>query len=280
MVGGYDPRGGSRDHGRGPGGKGQGGGGHGGSPGRSGPSGPQVDPTRAKAEQIVKTTGVPLDVAMRVAQGRLDLNEAIKHMAQRDEIEGLMSRHGLERALATQIALGQADLQLVLRRRRVDAHLAEHRNRDVLDAAAGSGVELTIGVHGRQLRRVKVLATRAYEIEVLDLETGANELIHKTRIKFACDAQGWQKARKSMTWDDRRKARTAEPVMRPQDRYGCSNRRLGEACDQKADVVAVTLEGESFAGQVSYVARWEFGVRTKAGTDVVIFRHALDDFRE
>ncbi len=277
MVGGFDPRGGGRDHGRGPGGKGPG--------GKSGPGGagsgrPRVDPVRAKAEHIVKTTGVPLDIAVRVAQGRLDLNDALKQMAQRDEIEALMSRHGIERALASQIALGQADLQQVLRRRRVDAHLAEHRDHDVFDAAARGGTELTIGVHGRLLRRVKVLATRAYEIDVLDSETGASETIHKTRIKFACDAQGWQKARKSMTWDDRRKARAVDPVMRPQDRYGCGNRRLGEAWDQKSDIVAVTLEGECFAGQVSYVARWEFGVRTKAGTDVVIFRHALDDFRE
>lgn len=277
MVGGFDARGGGRDHGRGPGGKGPGGKP---GPGGGGPARPRVDPVRAKAEHIVKTTGVPLDIAVRVAQGRLDLNDALKQMAQRDEIEALMSRHGIERALASQIALGQADLQQVLRRRRVDAHLAEHRDHDVFDAAARSGSELTIGVHGRQLRRVKVLATRAYEIDVLDAESGASETIHKTRIKFACDSQGWQKARKSMTWDDRRKARTVEPVMRPQDRYGCGNRRLGEAWDQKSDVVAVTLEGECFAGQVSYVARWEFGLRTKAGTDVVIFRHALDDFRE
>lgn len=275
-VGEFDSRGGGRDHGRGPGGRGPGGrprpgGGH---------SRPRVDAVRANAEHIVKTTGVPLDIAIRVAQGRLDLNDALKQMAQRDEIASLMARHGIERALATQIVLGQADLHLVLRRRRVDDHLAEQRDRDVFGAAAQGGVELIIGVHGRLLRRVKVNAIRAYEIDVVDVESGASETIHKTRVKFACDAQGWQKARKSMTWDDRRKARDVEPVMRPQDRYGCGNRRLGEAWDQKSDVVAVTLEGECFAGQVSYVARWEFGLRTRAGTDIVIFRHAVDDFRE
>lgn len=221
-----------------------------------------------------------MDVAVRVARGQLDLNTALTQMAQRDQAEALVARHGLERALATQVVLGQADLEGVLRKRRVEAMLAEHRGAEALSAAQASGAEVVVGVHGRRLLRAVVVEVRPYEVELRDADTGTTSTVHKTAIKFACDAAGWPRARKSMTWDDARKAVARDPVLRPQDRYGCSNRRLGEAWDKKSNVVAVTLEGECFAGQVSYVARWEFGLRTRAGVDVVIFRHALDDFQE
>jgi hypothetical protein len=219
-------------------------------------------------------------MALRVARGEIELNDALKLLALRDEVERLIAQHGLDRALATQIARGQATLEAALRSRRIDAHLAEHRAQDTLAAAQQGGRELILGVHGRQVLRAKILACDAYEVRVVDLDGGSEQTIHKTRLKYACDAAGWQKARKAMTWDNARKAKTVEPILRPQDRYGCSNRRLAEAWDGKQDVVAVVLEGECFTGQVSWVARWEFGLRTRAGVDVTIFRHALDDFHD
>jgi len=218
-----------------------------------------------------------MEFAVLVAQGRVDLNDVLKKLAQRDEVTGLMARHGLDRALATQIALGQADLERVLRRKRVDAELATHRDRDVLESAKAGGTELVLGLHGRQLVHARILETTPYELRYLDVEAKAEATVHKTRLKFAADAHAWQKARKAMTWDSARKARAVEPIVRPQDRYGCSNRRLGEAWERKVEVTVTLLEGEVFVGLVGWVARWEFGLHTKGG-DIAIFRHAIDDF--
>lgn len=231
----------------------------------------------ARAEELHKTAGIPLDLAKQVAQGRLDLNDVLKQLAFRDEVTALMARHSLDRALATQVALGQADLEKVLRRKRVDAELAAHRDRDVLEAAKAAGTELVLGVHGRQLVHAKILSTSSYEVVYRDTESGAEVTLHKTRLKFAADAAVWPKARKAMTWDSVRKARAIEPILRPQDRFGCSNRRLGDVWDRKLEVTVTLLEGEVFVGHVGWVARWEFGLHTKGG-DVSIFRHAIDDF--
>lgn len=239
-----------------------------------------VNPVKVKAEELAKRTGVPLHVAIRVVRGEIDLNEALKQMALQDQVGALVARHGIERALAMQVAMGHADLDLVLRRRRVEAHLKEHQGRDIFSTAIQQRTELIIGVHGRQLLRVLPLSQTEYELKLRDLDAKVEIELHKTRIKFACDAVGWQKARKAMVWDSARKAQTLEPVLKPQARFGCSNRRLGEAWDAKRDVVATCIEGECFAGKISYVARWEFGVATRAGVDVALFRHALDDFKE
>src|SRR5262245_51971383 len=137
----------------------RGGGGDWGRGGRrpSAPPKPAAAPSLAeKVEKIQRSTGVPVDVARQVALGRLDLNEAIKRMAFADEVNGLMTRHGLDRALANQIALGHADLERALRRRRVHARLEADRDRDVLVSAAAAGTELVVGVHGRQLVRVRL----------------------------------------------------------------------------------------------------------------------------
>jgi hypothetical protein len=229
---------------------------------------------------LAKRTGVPPHVALRVVRGELELNDALKQLALQDEVTALVARHSIERALAMQVALGHANLEQVLRRRRVEAHLDEHQAQDFLNRAALAGTELVLGVYGRQLLRVRVLSQSAYEVQLMDLESKTTLAVHKTRIKFACDAQGWQKGRKAMTWDAERKAQTREPILKPQERFGCSNRRLGEVWDAKCEVVAVCVEGECFQGQVSYVARWEFGLRTKSGAEVVLFRHALADFKE
>ncbi|GDX81213.1 hypothetical protein LBMAG42_30240 [Deltaproteobacteria bacterium] len=233
----------------------------------------------AKVEQIRKTTGVPLETARLVALGRLDLNDAIKRMAFADEVTSLMARHELDRALATQVALGHADLQKALRKRRVDALIQASMSRDILETAAKSGAELVLGVHGRQLLRARITEITAYDVHLLDLEKNEASILHKTRLKFACEAAPWQKARKAMVWDSARKLRTVEPITRPQDRFGCSNRRLGEALDRNAETTITLLEGEVFTGHLAWVARWEVGLRTKGG-DVAIFRHAIDDFRD
>jgi len=218
-------------------------------------------------------------VAKAVAQGRLDLNEALKRMAFADEVNALMARHGLERALATQVAMGHAELDRVLRKRRIETHLHDNRERDVFVSSARSGAPQVVGVYGRVLLNVKVLADGPYEVQVRDLDKGEDVALHKTQVKFVCDAQVWSKARKAMTWDAVRKARQVSPILRPQQRFGCSNRRLGEAWDNKGEVVVTLAEGEVFTGTIAWIGRWELGLRTKGG-DIALLRHAFDDFRE
>jgi hypothetical protein len=221
-----------------------------------------------------------IEAARQVAAGRADLNELLKRMAFQDEVQALMTRHELNRALATQVVLGQANLEQILTRRRVEAHLGANRARSILDAAAADGRELTFGVHGHRTLRARVLAVDRYEVELRDVETSAVERIHKLRIKYAYDPNDHKRVRKGLDYDRTRRDLTVEPVPRPQDRFACSDRRLGLALDHHTPVTAVTLEGECFSGEIVWVARFEFGLRTRGGGEVVLFRHALAELRE
>jgi sRNA-binding regulator protein Hfq len=142
------------------------------------------------------------------------------------------------------------------------------------------GAELTLGLHGHRNLRVKVQAVDPYEVVVREVEGGAEERIHKLQIKYAYPSAEHKKVRKGLEYDKERRDRAVEPIARPQHRFACSDKRLGFAMEQKHAVTAVTLEGECFTGEIAWISRYEFAIRTRHGGEVVVFRHALDDLRD
>ena len=117
----------------------------------------------------------------------------------------------------------------------------------------------------------------AYEVQV---DNGTEvQTVHKLQIKYACADTDARLVRNQIKRDKERKDPT-EPIWKPQDRYGCSDRRLFGVLDDGGSATVATLEGELFVGTAEWMGRWEFGmVLKKKGARVVIFRHALADFR-
>lgn len=248
--------------------------------GRKGPdSGARTaSPVRAEAIRIAKESGIPQHLAHQVALGNLSLHDVLSRMATRAKVDGLVKRYDLPKSLATQIALGQADLSHVLRKRRQAEHIEENRTRSILAGAEASGEALSFGLHEKRNLRGIIRSLNAYEIEVDD-GSGATKTIHKLQIKYACHDADSRAVRNQIKRDKTRKE-AVEPIWKPQDRYGCSDRRLFATLDEKVPVTATTLEGEIFAGVVEWMSRWEFGmVLKKKNARVVVFRHALADFR-
>ncbi len=234
------------------------------------------DPAQAardKAEELHRS-GMPFQMAMAVAHGRLALNEALERMARNDRIEKLIKKHDLSRALATQVALGQADLDRVLHRRRFEAHRQEHRDRSILDASAASGDPLVLALHGQEHLEATVIEVRPYEV-ILQPPGGEPEERHKLQIKFAYAPKDRKAVKKALSWDETLQASPREPIERPQDRYPCSDKRIFRYLDDKAEVQATFLEGERLRGRVVWMSRYEFGLEIPGGKVVTVFRHAL-----
>lgn len=195
------------------------------------------------------------------------------------ETESLMRRHQLSRALATQIAMGQAELDSVLLKRRMSAHLSAHRDRSILDEAAAAQGRLQLGLHGFRLLEGTVLSAERFEVQVQPRK-GEPETIHKLQFKWACLADDGKKVRRAHRYDPARKKDPGEPIWKPQDRYNCSNRRLFGFLDAETQVTVTCLEGDQFKGRVTWIGRYEFGLMVKGNVEVVIFRHALADVSE
>jgi dihydroflavonol-4-reductase len=233
---------------------------------------------KARADEL-HARGMPIQMATAVAHGRLDLNEALEKLARREEVNRLMEKHQLSRALATQIALKQASLEAVLAHRRMQLHRDTNRDRSVLDAHATSGVPITLLLHGHRRVTGKVMMVDAYMFR-FQPEEGEAEDIHKLQVKAAFVPDDYKRVRKVLKYDKKLEQAPLGPVPRPQDRYTCSDKRLFRYMDEKVEVQATLLEGEQMHGVVSWFSRFEFGLHLKGEAEIIVFRHALHDLEE
>ena len=217
---------------------------------------------------------MPFQMAMAVAKGRLALNEALERMARTQQANKLVEKHELSRALATQIAMGHAELETVLARRRLETHRAENRDRSCLESAKASGEPVILAIHG--LERAAGIVSEVTQYHVMFTRDGADapEEIHKLQIKYAYAPTAWKRLRKCLKSDKRLVEKGLGPVERPQNRYSCSDKRLFRYMDAGDEVSVTLLEGETIRGVVGWFGRYEFGI-TIRDAEVVIFRHAL-----
>ncbi len=215
---------------------------------------------------------MPYQMAMAVAHGKLDLSEALERMATKDRVAKLMQKHDLSRALATQIAIGHADLAQVLARRRLDDHRRDYRDRTCLTLC---GDELALALHGGGTARGTVMALEPYSIT---LQTQRDETldVHKLQMKFAYNPANWKAVKKVVKTDKKApKGGGGPPATKPQDRYSCSDRRLFGFMDRSIDVQLSLLDGDHVKGQILWFGRYEFGLKMKGDVEITVFRHAL-----
>jgi sRNA-binding regulator protein Hfq len=232
---------------------------------------PKADASvKARADELV-ASGMPYQMAMAVAHGRMELNEALERMARKDKVNALMERHQLSRALATQIALGHADLDVVLARRRLDEHRTTNRDRTCLVP----GTRLALVLHDGRTLKGTVGEVTAYQFAFAT--DGGEELVHKLLVMYAYGPDDWKAVKKGVKADKKVAPAEAAPAARPQDRYSCSDKRLFGYLDKGTEVVVTLLDGETMRGTITWFGRYEFGLKLRTDADVTVFRHSLKD---
>lgn len=240
----------------------------------------RTDPrVRARADEL-HANGMPFQMAMAVALGRVSLNDALERLARQEKVQRMMDEHELSRALATQIVIGHASLDTVLSRRRMQQHREQNRLRSCLETARLTERPITLEVHGGTKVTGVVKAVEAYSVMVQPDEGDPVE-VHKLQLKFAWDPKDWKKVRKGVKRDKELSKAPRAPIERPQDRYTCSDKRLFRYMDREVPVTVTLLEGEQLRGKVSWFGRYEFGMLLKDGeTEVTVFRHCLHDISD
>lgn len=222
---------------------------------------------------MVRDTGISIPAAWAVVRGQKTLNEVLLRMAGQDKVSSLVSRHGVDKALATQVVKGQLDLDLVLRRKREKEHLAAHRTRDPMSLVSENGTVVRLYLHGLRELTGSIESLDAFEFVLRSADQ--SQRLHKLQVKLMFPAS------LSPTIGVAAEGRVvAQPVVKPQDRLALSDRRLFEAHDGGRPCRAETLEGDELRGLVSWVGRYEFGLRQGNTAEVVVMRHALRRFTE
>ncbi|MFM2162948.1 MAG: hypothetical protein RLZZ383_2460 [Pseudomonadota bacterium] len=217
---------------------------------------------------------LPPHLAAAVRRGRMAPQAALERAAWEAEVAALMRRHGLDRALASQVLHGEANLGHLLERRACAAYLAERARQSVFEVAAGDAVPRAFHLGNAGYAEAVVLENRAYDV-VLQTPDGPPSALHKLRIRAVTDVPCGRRLRRERI---RGSVTDAAPA-RPQDRYALSDRRLFLACTRGAAVTLTWLDGERMRGMVRSFTRFELVLETRTLGDVTILRHALADFR-
>ena len=235
---------------------------------------PRAEQSPKQRAQDLVDSGMPYQMAMAVVHGKMELNEALERLSRRDRVNQLMERHELSRALATQVAIGHADLKQVLHRRRLHAHRESFRDRTCLEA----GAELTVARFGHDHCRLIIETADAYAL-VGSVEGAESGEIHKLTLKFAYAPADAKKMRKAIKKDKTVAGEGLEPAKRPQDRYTCSDRRLFGYVDSGREVVATLMDGDVLRGVITWFSRYECGFKLKGDVELTLFRHALHELK-
>jgi hypothetical protein len=234
---------------------------------------------RRRIDTLVREAGLSESLALQVAKDQITLNEAVKQMAAREQVENLIARFDLNRSLATQVVRGDTTIDYVLEEQRREDHRSLYGQQSVLEDAAKDGKPRVFGLHGHRLVCAVVKSLNKYEVELeADASGGAPAdalgTVHKLQFKFGSTITDLDAIRAALGQDPERFA-IAEPVVRPQERYRCSDKRLFSWLDAGNEVEVTTLEGEVITGPLSWIARFEIGVSVAKGLDLVVFRHAI-----
>jgi hypothetical protein len=237
---------------------------------------PQVHEAEKERRRELEARGLSGPLALAVARGELSFNQALTQLAERDRARRLSHQHNLDPGLAVQIARGQEDLQQVLRRRRIQEALGD-MDRSTLQSALQSASPLLLGLHGQTLRRgvVQELGRYAFSFRGEEGEERLDKVLLKYAMPLKAEGDFLRLAqREASLWENPR-----EPIRDPAERYRCSSRRLCSLQDQKALVEITLLEGEILLGQVSWTARYQFGLQLQNGPEITVFRHALEKLK-
>lgn len=232
---------------------------------------------RRKAEELMRDAGLPQHLAMRVAKEELSLKDALNQVVDKDRVDRLMNRHGLDKSLATQVVLGRVSLDQVLQRRRLKAHIVENHDKSILAEALSDGQPRVFGLHGHRLVRARLTEVDAYELvleaEEADAPAGPLGRMHKLQVKFVVDTTDLESARGIVQRNS--EVQICGPIERPQDRYRCANKRLFAWLDAKTPIEITTLEGDVVTGPLNWIGRWELGLAAGGGMEFIVFRHSL-----
>ncbi len=228
-----------------------------------------------QAKTLVAQSGIPFPAALRVVQGKTTLNEVLQSLLREEKIRKLMTAHTINRALATNVALGRTDLEIVLLRRRNNETLHQHYHRSCLEEYRLSGSRIALALHGHKKVMGTVEENGKFTILFRQDPQDDPVEIHKTEIKFAYDPDQFKVVKKFLKIDNKVKAMHLGPLLNPRDRHHFKNLTLQRALDAHEEVQVTTLEGDVLRGHVEWFGRWEFGLKFKGGARATVFRHAV-----
>ena len=109
-------------------------------------------------------------------------------------------------------------------------------------------------------------------------ETDRQEL-PKTDVKYCYKAEDATDIQSIIRHNEEIKEQNLKPVIQPKKRYSINTRTIIQARRARHMIEVTMLEGEVFRGLVDWVSRYEIKMILENESKIVVFRHAICDFK-
>ena len=108
---------------------------------------------------------------------------------------------------------------------------------------------------------------------------GESRELPKTDVKYCYKAEDATGIQSIINYNEEIKKQNLKPIVQPSKRYSINTSVIIQARRARRTIEVTMLEGEVFRGLVDWVSRYEIKMILENGSKVVVFRHAICNFK-
>lgn len=244
------------------------------------------DPVAAKAAEIAKRSGLPLDMAKEVASGACTINEALHRLMRGDKADRLTRAHGLSRSAAMAIVDGKSTLDEALLMKGMHECEYWQPDRSVLLDLRASGQQACFFVFGEEPWPARVTAIEKYEVVLAPEGALEERRLLKHDLRLVSPELVAPEVVRLMGMDAGVAGLGLGPSTSYRDRFRSSKRILFAHHRDRIPTRVVLRDGAVLTGFVGWFGKYEFELqlidprkakpgKAKPVGPVVVFRHAM-----
>lgn len=248
-------------------------------PGRRGAGRPLVmdekSELKARAQKLAKEKGIPLVHAYRILKGQTTLNDVLKGMMRKERFEQLVTREGVDRELAGQVASGHLPKQRAVLLTRMRTLRKQKLHIDGIKAAEADKKKIGLDLFGKGWVLGRVRAARPYDFDFLAEGAERTDKLFKHDVKAVCTAEDFEAAQRACEIDaEVQKLGLAQTEDRS-ERVRPSDETMLRFIDDQRIVRFTMRDGEQILGRLRSFGRWDAELVLEGGELVTVFFHGL-----
>jgi hypothetical protein len=230
---------------------------------------------RNQAQNLAKEKNIPLIHAYRILKGQTTLNEVLKAMMRKERFEQMITREGIDRELAGQVASGHLSKQRAVLLTRMRTLRKQKLHIDGIKAAEIEKQRVAVDFFGTGWVIGRVRNVRPYEFDFFSEQAEKSERFFKHDVKALCAAEDLPAVLKAMSLDEKIKAEGLAATEDRAARIRPDDETLLRAIETNRIVRFTMRDGELMLGRVRSFGRWDAELCLEGGEIITVFFHGL-----
>lgn len=231
--------------------------------------------TTAKARDLEVKWGLPRDVAVQIALGRLELDEVLQKIQLREKVDRLVEQGDLFPPLGPQVVAGSWSLDQALFHTRLRARkAASDYMRCFLDDFARESRPAALGVVGGGLLQGTIVESRPFDLVFRPRNGEKESTVLKHDVKFFFDASRRKHLLKSVRQGSPEEVVAGDHLKRVGSRNDVKARTLLALQESGKAVNWQTVEEDCIRGRIGWFGRYEVSLQVAKG-EIFVLRHAV-----